>query len=199
MSDYSELYLTNDVSRPGQGGLIGCPYLLSKYHIPLLWLALFSGSDIRDVENQDDGSLWPYLVKRRQDAVEMLHSRAGAIKSAFPGLQRQWVDQFTSLLNTSPFEFVHLATSDIGGMSHTGPDWREKLEALLSAFDQAKTNEIVGNSLSTSAANQGWAHFNELFEPAYTGDAAGEPWPYCGGSGTREAMEWEETSTAQDR
>jgi hypothetical protein len=182
MGEYSALYLTNDVSLPVRGGLTGCPYLLSKYHIPLLWLALFSDRDIRDVEDPDDGALWPYLVKRRQDAVEMLHSRIDVIESAFPGLQRRWVDQFMALLNTSAFGFVHLATSEIGSMSYSGPEWREKLATLLDVFDRA------------SAGNPAWAPLNELFEPAYTGDAAGKPWSYCGGSGTGEEMEWEKTS-----
>ena len=195
MGNYSALYLTNSISQPGKGGLIGCPtpYLLSKYHIPLLWLALFSDSDIREIENQDDGALWPYLVKRRQDAVELLRSRMDVIESAFPGLQRLWVNQFISLLKTSPLEFVHLATSDIGGMYCSGPEWRKELETFLSIFARAGTNEVVRSSLSTSAAKRGWAHFNERFGPAYTGDAAREPWPYCGGSGTEEAMDWEKS------
>ncbi len=174
------------------------PYLLSKYHIPLLWLGLFSRNDIRDVEDDyNKGVFWPYLVKRRQDALALLASRVDIIEKAFPGLQRVWLDQFLSLVNGTPLEFVHLDTSAIGGSINVfGATWKKELEAFLSIFDQPQkeTKGIFNRLFWARQSKPGWAQFNKRFASAYAGDRAYEPWPYCGGSGTEEEMEWEKTS-----
>jgi hypothetical protein len=75
MGSYSELYFSGVRGRPGRGTLSNdSPYLLSKYHLPILWLGLFDARDIEDdAHSQEPTDVWPY--KRTEAAAALLGSR----------------------------------------------------------------------------------------------------------------------------
>ncbi|QNK68965.1 hypothetical protein [Variovorax sp. PAMC26660] len=201
MGDYSELYFSGVKTPPGRGELSDTsPYLLSKYHVPLFWLAMFDGEDIADRrESEEPDDVWPYLAKKRAQAIAMLDTRRPRLISHFPGMDPVWLNQFASMLARTPFEYVHLDTSQIGGMVGTGPEWRQSLETMLGIFEvepppPVRQRSFIGRLFRT--ANEpppppSWRLFNASFGGSYTGTRGTQPWPYCGGSGTDEAMPWE--------
>jgi hypothetical protein len=195
MGHYSELYFSNTRSRPKRGEFSAdSPHLLSKYHVPLLWLALFEPRDIVLIAQEEDDDRWPYLVKTRTEALQLLASREQAIVTRFPSLKREWLAQFKALLERSPFEYVHLDTSDVGSMVCSGEEWHSKLQSMLSIFSNEPSSpqpSFLGKLLRRPSAIDGWAIFNSMLGPAFEGEAGEKPWPYCGGSGTNELMPWE--------
>ena len=197
MGHYSQLYLTNDGVTPERGELSrsATPYLLSKYHIPLLWLALFSSNDIR--EGDIEGEAWPYMVKGRHEAIALLRSRTAFMEQTFPGLEHSWVEQFDALLTGTPLEFVHLETCDIGAlMCANGDEWRGELQEFLRIFDprQSSSETFPERLLYKSPQGPAWDKFITRFASAYAVDTPHEPSLYCGSSGADEDMEWEEPS-----
>ena len=181
MGDYSALYFSDAKTPPGRGELAETsPYLLSKYHVPLFWLAMFDREDFSERKESDDpDEIWPYLAKKTIQAMASLEARRATLLSDFPRIDPIWLDQFVSLLAQTDFDYVHLDTRQIGGMNFTGPEWRESLESMLGIFETGP------------ASQAGWRAFNSSFFSAYSGTNGTEPWSYCGASGTEELMPWE--------
>ena len=76
MGNYSELYLTNLATKPRRGELeTDSPYLLTKYQLPIAWLALYDQSDIRELSIDDSQEKWPYLIRSKKSALALLRSR----------------------------------------------------------------------------------------------------------------------------
>jgi len=200
MGDYSELYFSNARTPPGRGELSeASPYLLSKYHVPLFWFALFSPEDISEHKESDEpDDVWPYLSKRRVRAMDMFNARRAALMIHFPQIAPLWADQFAALLAQTHFEYVHLDTRQIGGMIHTGPKWRQALETMLDIFESAPPpapvpRSFLGRLFRTPEppGSPGWYLFKTHFSGSYAGTRGAEPWPYCGSSGTDNPMPWE--------
>lgn len=183
MGDYAQLYFTNERAVPRRGELdsSSSPYLLSKYHVPVFWLALFAQADMLVAPDEDTGDTWPYLVAPRGDAVARFVDREQFIASSFPLCEAKWMAQFRSLLEQSRFEYVHLETSQIGAMVCSGPEWQTELSAMLTIFDEPRRSA-------------GWSVFNSRFADAYADSKGKVPWPYCGGSGTDQVMPWESSA-----
>jgi hypothetical protein len=195
MGSYSELYFTGVRGRPGRGTLSNdSPYLLSKYHLPILWLGLFDTRDIDDdAHSQEPTDVWPYLVKRTEAAAALLGSRWSFLSKHFPVLQSRWRDQFLSVLRDSGFEYVHLDTHQIGSRVVTGTEWRRELEVMLGMFS-AETpvpQGWLGRLLRRPSPQSPLALYNVRFGSRYDGDERSEPWAYCGASSTDETMPWE--------
>jgi hypothetical protein len=196
MGSYSELYFSNTRANPGRGGLSNdSPYLLSKYHLPILWLGLFDTPDIDDdAHSQEPTDVWPYLVKQTKEAAVLFGSRWPFLSKHFPALESQWHDQLLSMLRDSRFEYVHLDTHQIGSMVVTGPEWRRELEVMLEMFssETSPAQGLLSRLLrKPSPRSPALMLYNMRFGARYDGDRRSEPWAYCGASGTDEAMPWE--------
>ena len=200
MGHYSELYFSDSSAQPARGaiGESAHPYLVSKYHVPLLWLALFATTDIVDGVPDDNEEAWPYLVKSKSAALALLSSRGSVLAESFPALKPIWLQQFTSMVQRTGAEYIHLDTSDIGAMADRADSWRLSLEAMLRIFSVppfSPAKSLVGRLLGLKNRSREWQVFNRLLGSAFSGADANEPWVYCGASGTDEEFEWETSPT----
>ncbi|HET7154387.1 MAG TPA: hypothetical protein VFI87_03360 [Hyphomicrobiaceae bacterium] len=196
MGNYSELYFAGKKAPPKRGELSNdSPYLLSKYHVPLLWLALFDPKDIVDIPVDGGEDVNPYLVKARDEAVVMLTSREPWLLSNFKNLKSLWVSQFKAVLEGADFDYVHLDTSDIGSMVGSGEEWKSLLGKILRMFSEQVPQEaspgLFGRLFAKPKEQTSWDVFNQRLGSAFNGDRGAQPWPYCGASGTDETMPWE--------
>lgn len=182
MGSYSELYFSDVMTKPGEGELSEtAPYLLSRYHLPLLWLALYRRENLTEVpEPSEPANLWPYLVAPRTEALATLAARRELLVLHFPSMKPLWFDQFTAMLEQTPFAFVHLDTMDIGSVLYAAPQWRQVLEALLGIFET-----------DAFQAEAGWQQFHAGYSGPYEGESATKPWTYCGGGGAGSSMPWD--------
>jgi len=143
------------------------------------------------------GEAWPYMVKRRLEAIALLQSRTAFMERTFPGLEHSWVEQFEARLTMTPLEFVHLETCDIGAMMCAdGEEWRGELQEFLHIFDprQSESSSFHERMLYKSPQGPAWDKFITRFAAAYGVDMPHEPWLYCGASCADEDAEWEEPS-----
>jgi hypothetical protein len=182
MAAYSSLYFTDSPLPPATGALpdFNEPYLQSRYHLPLFWLAMYEQRDLTVLTADENGEAWPYLVKRRLDAIEMLASRESWLVSHFPTLDRAWLNAFQSMLSQNSSDYVHFDTSDIGGMVGSAEDWLPKLSAYLKIFDVPQDQEDQ---------NESWRIFRQI-EGSFSGASARESWAFCGTSDDGN-MDWE--------
>jgi hypothetical protein len=182
MAAYSSLYFTDSPLPPATGALSDSnePYLQSRYHLPLFWLAMYEQRDLTVLTADENGDAWPYLVKRRLDAIEMLASRESWLDSHFPRLDRAWLNAFQSMLSQNSSDYVHFDTSDIGGMLGSAEDWLPKLSAYLKIFDVPQDQEDQ---------NESWRIFRQI-EGSFSGASAHESWAFCGTSDDGN-MDWE--------
>lgn len=198
MGNFSELYFSDNKEVLPPGALEGSdsPYLLAKYHVPILWLALFQPSDLID-RVIDDGETWPYLVKDRQDAAALLSSRESFLLSNFPLLKPEWLTQFKTLVSQSDFRYVHMDSSDVGTLDPGGPEsWRNYHETALGMFSVAappKPTSLLRRLIRRPPPNPGLELCRGIGSP-YRGKEGRQPWRYCGGSATNDAMPWEADS-----
>jgi hypothetical protein len=196
MGDYSELYFANSNRKiADQQGEPGSPYLLAKYHVPLFWLALFERDDIVDVRDEATGEAWPHLVKARTAAAALFSSRQAFVQSRFPSLRSVWQQQFEQFLLRTPFEYVHVDTSQIGAMIGSASQWRADLETMLGLFSEnpsaTRRPSFLGKLFYKWAPSPAWELFQMRLGPAFEGANGQEPWPYCGESGTDESVPWQ--------
>src|SRR6185369_212892 len=197
MGSFSELYFSDTRTLPQQGDLSeASPYLLSKYHVPLLWLALFEPKDITVIPEEDGVESRVYLVKDRTEAIRALETREAALLARFPKLKPLWLAQFKTLLEQTPLQYVHADTNEIGGMVGTGTEWQSTLQKMLGIFStpSGPAPSFFDKLLGRLRASGSWAVFNKLLGTAFHGSAGDEPWPYCGGSATDVPMAWEPES-----
>ena len=200
MGNYSELYFSEEKTPPTPSQLqsSGSPYLLSKYHIPLLWLALFRSADIVSLKDEDGEEEWPYLVAERESALLLLGTREGFLQSNFPSLDLSWLQLFKSLLEQTPFKYVHVDTSQIGGMVGSGHEWHRELELILGMFSPAPAPPPTFLEkllrIQTQSKGREWSLFDKRLGSVFQGASAKEPWAYCGSSGTDDEMAWEDDS-----
>jgi len=195
MGNYSELYFSdsNEVLPPGALEGSESPYLLAKYHVPILWLALFQPTDIVD-KVIEGGETWPYLVKDKQEAATLLSSREEFLLSNFPFMRPEWLTQFNSLVLQTNLRYVHMDSSDVGTMDGDGPEsWRSCLETMLSMFSvetPPKPTSLLGRLFRRTPTDPG-LELSLCIGSSYRGKDGKQPWAYCGGSGTNEPMPWE--------
>jgi hypothetical protein len=182
MAAYSSLYFTDSPLPPATGALADPnePYLQSRYHLPLFWLAMYEQRDLTVLTADENGDAWPYLVKRRLDAIEMLASRESWLVSHFPTLDRAWLKAFRSMLSQISSDYVHFDTADIGGILGSAEDWLPNLSAYLKIFDVPREQEDL---------NESWRIFRQI-EGSFSGANAHESWAFCGTSDDGN-MDWE--------
>lgn len=196
MGCFSYLYLANTESplKPGELNE-DSPYLLSKYHVPLFWLALFEPTDVRGIPTEDGEDIDPYLVRNRKRACALLESRGPWLVENFRGIKPLWLSQFRAVLEAPAFHYVHVDSSEVGSMMGTGEEWRSALEEMLGIFSvappEASPSGFFGRLFGGPMERSSWNVFNRMLGPAFNGDQGNEPWPYCGASGTDESMSWE--------
>lgn len=196
MGSYSELYFANSLSSPVSVALAESddPYLQAKYHVPLLWLALFEPTDIADSPPEDDATSWPHLAKPTSKASALLLSRQEMLARHFPALQALWVKQFLSMLEGATAKYVHVETSDIGAMVERPAGWRRELRSMLGIFNvppTAPSTGLIGKLFGLKSTSREWQVFNRRLGSVFDGPDGVESWVYCGSSATDEAMPWE--------
>lgn len=199
MGNYSELYLTNLARKPLRGELErDSPYLLSKYHLPIAWLALFEQSDIQELPIDDSGEKWPYLIRSKEPALTLLRLRQRWISSHFPEFDPQWLSAFINYLDTAPFEYVHLDTSDIGSMGHGGSEWTKEMTTLLGSFADSSPPSTIESPAddNISAELSSWKTYCAFFGNAYAPPQCDLPYCYVGGSGRAVSAPWEEVQSS---
>jgi hypothetical protein len=199
MGNYSELYLTNLARKPLRGELESdSPYLLSKYHLPIAWLALFDQSDIQELPIDDSGEKWPYLIRSKESALTLLRLRQQWLSSHFPLLDPQWLSAFINYLDTAPFEYVHLDTSDIGSMGHGGSEWTKEMRTLLGSFADSSLPSTIESPAdnNTNAELSSWKTYCAFFGNAYASPKCDLPYCYVGGSGRAVSAPWEEVQSS---
>ncbi|MPT12506.1 MULTISPECIES: hypothetical protein [Comamonas] len=110
MSDDSELYFLEHENRPTRTELESnsSPYLLSEWHLPIVWVALFQPWDARidatSIRDRDRA----YFAAKRYDAITNLEKRRPWIRTAAPGLDEVWLDSFTEFLMACELSWVHV-------------------------------------------------------------------------------------------
>jgi hypothetical protein len=131
---------------------------VSKYHVPLLWLALYSESDIKMCQeaSQHDAEFVPHLVCDTKDGLGRLLARQHILIAAFTEHLRPLLLEFHDVVLDADQKFVHLETMDIGGMQATPDSWAEDLKSMLSAFDSPSPR-------NTGTFSSGWSCYFHYF------------------------------------
>ena len=197
MSSFSELYFSNSAALPKSGELDeAAPYLLSKFHVPLCWLALFGPENIVDIPTPGGEEHEPYLVGKREECSTLFSSRATQFMSRFPRAKPEWFVQFGAFLESTPYKYVHVDTREVGSMVGSGSKWRADLVDILGIFGDRQRAEssdgLLAKMFARSPLERSWSVFNRHFSAAYAKELGEKPWAYCGASGSDEPMPWEE-------
>jgi hypothetical protein len=189
MSDDSLLYFLDRSTYPRSKELdeIESPLLLSEWHLPIAWLALFEASDVRiDPSSRHDKDR-NYYATKRDAALSRFEKRAPWIRSAVPTLEMVWVDAFRDFLSDAKFHWVHVIPAPFaedGG----APD-ADMLVFLLKAFEEPPTP--VHEAVAYSSA---WGTYLQYFGSRYR-DPTSDPRNSClGSSGTDVLAPWERIS-----
>lgn len=184
MSDDSELYFLERATRPAETEL-DCnrsPYLLSEWHLPIVWLALFQPQDARTdltaIRNRDQA----YFATLRIEALSNLNERKVWLQTAVPNLNTVWLDSFANFLSLCELPWVHVQPLpfDEDGSAPS----IEALKNLLKVFS------CPPNSLGTASGrslNLYSAHFASQFDQT----AKNIKLISLGASGTEDLTEWE--------
>ncbi len=183
MSDDSELYFLKHEKRPARTELDSnqSPYLLSEWHLPIVWLALFQPQDVRvDAASIRDGDR-AYFAALRHEALVTLENRRSWIQAAIPNLELRWLDSFAEFLSTCQLPWVHVQPANFA-KDGSAPNV-EALRNLLGVFSN--------NPQSMGAAPNGQqdlysCHFSKQFDRT----DGNIKLLSLGGSGTSEPTDW---------
>lgn len=215
MGNYTEFWASNrpSVQPPGIDLDDHAPYLLAKYRLPAVWLALFDVDDLQVFSDlRDKDSLEVHLASPRDVASRRLAQRSDWLLHRFPSLQPEWLAQFQGWIDGMPEAYVHLATMDVASMSFGAGEWAEELPRILRMFDEPPVAEPAtseppapsggvlrsfarwwrGAAREASASKEptGWDRYSRQFlDP----DLADSPaaWAYLGGNGSDKPVPWD--------
>jgi hypothetical protein len=151
----------------------------AKYHVPPLWLALYSPGDLRMCQESPgaDAEVVPHLVCESSVALARLLSRADQLAAVFSEAARPVVADFHHELADAAQPFVHLETQDVGTMSRGNEAWAEDLAVMLSAFEDNPSSPAPAgqkSGLSDEARSPGWQRYFSFFEKPPDGDTLAE-------------------------
>ncbi|MDR3002665.1 MAG: hypothetical protein LBV14_00375 [Acidovorax sp.] len=187
MSDDSELYFLERETRPTRSEIDSnnCPYLLSEWHLPIVWLALFQPQDARiDATSIRDGDR-AYFAARRHDAISNLEKRRPWIHAAVPGLDEVWLDSFTKFLMACEFSWIHVQPPPFCEEG-SAPSINE-LRQLLAIFDTPPSSR--GATAKDMAGDQDL--YRTCFPSQFNSAEADIKLISLGASGTDTLMTWE--------
>ena len=185
MSDDSELYFLERETRPARAELDdnSSPYLLSEWHLPIVWLALFQPQDVRidltSIQDRDRA----YFATLRDKALSNLEDRKAWIHTAVPHLNVEWIDSFAKLLTLCKLPWVHVQP-----LSFDEDGSAPSIEALK---DLLKIFSCPPNSLGTVSSeglNLYGAHFARQFDQTEKNIKLIS----LGSSGTEDLAEWDD-------
>ncbi|MEJ5152457.1 MULTISPECIES: hypothetical protein [unclassified Comamonas] len=185
MSDDCELYFLERDTRPARAELDGngSPYLLSEWHLPIVWLALFQPQDARiDLTSIRDGDR-AYFATLRNEALSNLENRKAWIQAAVPNLDVEWLDSFTKFLTTCKLPWVHVQP-----LSFYEDGSAPSIEALK---DLLKIFSCPPNLLGT-ASSQGLNLYSAHFASQFDQTEKNIKLISLGYSGTEDLAEWDD-------
>ena len=216
MGHYAELWASDHPTVSPRGVFLenDAPYLIVKYRLPAVWLALFDVDDVQvfsDLEEHD--YLHVHLASPRLAALERLARRTDWLRGRFPMLQPAWLAQFKDWLAGLSEAYVHLDTNDIASMAMGHEEWAEELPRVLRMFDEpaatpapppeppAPPGGLLGSvarwwrsapppAPAEPAPLTAWNRFDRQF-----GDASLEKspaaWAFLGGNGSQRPVPWD--------
>lgn len=216
MGHYAELWASDHPTVPPPGVFLAddAPYLIVKYRMPAVWLALFDVDDVQVFWELDDHD-YPHvhLASPRQAALERLARRADWLQARFPKLQAAWLAQFQSWLAALPQAYVHMATDDIAAMGTGDEEWFDELPRVLRMFDEplaapppppvtpAPPGGLLGSVArwwrggqppvaAAPASLTGWNRYDRLFRDSSL-DESPAAWAFLGGNGSNRPVPWD--------
>jgi hypothetical protein len=170
VGNFSDLYtlddevprLTSRDRRPARFSRV------AKYHLPLLWLALFEVRDLRCHARFDEEDRWPYMVSRVDTAVGLLQSRIPALSAIFgPDVGSLANGLGDALIDGAQSSFVILDTQDIGSMVADGTEWTAEMKKMAHAFQEPPPRLVRETSgmlhLAGEHAGPGWKCYLHRF------------------------------------
>lgn len=179
MASYSELLFSSTAAPPGSGELVGdAPYLVSRYHLPLLWLALFDRSSLQPAVDGED-AYEGYFAAPVDLAIHFLISRQAFLLGAFEHLDFVWLAQFKQFLLDAQHTYVHLDCREVAAGQFTPAEWAVELSTVLEMFEKDPVQ-----------AKNGLIRYRELFGMGASTKQK-ESWAFCGVSGTELPASWE--------
>ena len=115
MGSYAELFLTNDQSPALEGNVIDS--ILSKWYVPLGWLALYEPQDFK-LETEFDEDLEEdfhvlYSTRPVGKAISLIQERSSNCEKLGGDSWTKGLDFFLTYLKTSNAEYVHVAYSGL--------------------------------------------------------------------------------------
>lgn len=185
MSDDSELYFLARETRPARAELNGnsSPYLLSEWHLPIVWLALFQPQDAcMDLTSVRDGDR-AYFATLRNEALSNLEERKAWIQTAVPNLDVELLESFTKLFTICKLPWVHVQplTFDEDGSAPS-------IEALR---DLLKIFSCPPNSLGT-VPGESLSLYSARFARQFDQTEKNIKLISLGSSGTDDLVEWDD-------
>lgn len=189
MSDDSLLYFLDRSTYPHSKELdeIDSPFLLSEWHLPIAWLALFDASDVRIDPSSRHDKHRHYYATQRDAALSRFEKRTPWIHSAFHRLDMVWFDAFRIFLSSAKFHWVHVIPTPFTE-DGSAPD-ADALVFLLNVFEEPPipVHEAGENSSAWGTYIQ---HFGSRCR-----DLTSDPRHSCfGSSGTYVLAPWERIS-----
>lgn len=160
--------------------------------LPPCWLALFEAGDISTKKGN-----WPLLVADRKMAIARLRRREAHLLSVFGCQTSAVVATFSAKLATLESSTLILDSTEMDmQLSQSAEQWREDLQAMLSAFQSeaqvpVKWSKRLFGGAATSY-NAGWRVYFRHFDGMQRDVRAGHlsPQQLAGGSDDQD-MPWE--------
>jgi hypothetical protein len=215
LGSYTEFWTSNRAGLYAVGEAVDneAPYLLAKYRLPAVWLALFDVDDMQvfcDLRNKD--GLEVHLAGPRDVASRRLARRSDWLLHRFPSLRPEWLAQFQAWLDGLHDAYVHMSTADVACMTFSLEEWAEELPRILRMFDEplvapaaaleppAPSEGLMrslarwwhGTARAAAAPKQltGWDRYSRHFVDRDLTDSPAA-WAYLGGNGSDKPVPWD--------
>lgn len=117
----------------------------SNYHIPILWLAMFTKHDIVRVTTEiqdEDGNFtreeYPLLLVNSQIGKQRVIEREKTLFTILPLELKQYFQEWITFLNSVTSKYIALETCEIWIMED---DFEDKLRKYLDSFDSLNVKD----------------------------------------------------------